>query len=231
MTRCIAITKTNWRCKKTACFGDFCTVHGNGSCIICQKENSIRDRHTLKKCGHIFCTSCLTDQFYKFQWFEGFSTENVIKCPECQVEVADSDWTFITDYLCKTDLLKRKIIFDTYMSAVDYKEIYPFITIGRKYTPSEINKIFIVLNGDLPYWQRKRIYLNRSYADIVCFERGPRCHTSADSFYRFFYGSLSIRNLFKEFQKELIEYVFHPSRIQRFSVTYQLGELGYLDTI
>jgi hypothetical protein len=221
MIRCEAITNANRRCKKSACFSGFCAIHGTTECGICKKETDMKSRHTLKNCGHSFCTSCLTNQFYKLQWFEEFSTENVIKCPECELEVCDSDWTFITDYLCKTNLLHRKIIYDTYLCAELCKEFDPFIFLGKEYSPYQIQLVTKACNGVI----KKRIPFNSTVPEVVYFQKSTGAYNNDLCYYRFFYGSPSIKNLFDDLQKELVEYVFHPKRITR------LGGFEYLDEI
>lgn len=225
MVRCVAITNANRRCKKQACYSEFCSVHGYTECKLCEKEVSMINRHTLKRCGHSFCTECLVHSFYTTQWFEGFSTENVIKCPECELEVCDSDWTFITDHLCKTGVLQRKIIFDTYLYSELCKELHPFITIGKEHSPYQVQQATTAWNGDRPYWKKLRIPFNNTVPDIVYFEKWSGVYNMEHSYYRFFYGDPAIRKLFHEFQRELVEYVFYPKRIERF------GGLEYLDQI
>jgi len=217
MVRCKAITNNNRRCKKKACYSEFCSVHVSLECGICEKECVLKDRHTLKSCGHSFCTKCLTNDFYTNQWFDGFSTENVIKCPECELEVCDDDWSFITDYLCvvpwvKSGLLQRKIIYDTYLSPDFYKELHPFIKLGKENSQSEMEKISLALNGDVPYWKRNKLDYNSSEPSIVYFFKFTKFDEG--SYYRFLYGCPAIKNLFEHLQKELVEYVFHPSRIK-----------------
>ena len=62
---------------------------------------------------------------------------------------------------------------------------------------------------------------------VVYFEK----NRTDSIYYRFFYGDVKIKNLFLEFQKQLIEHIFHPSRVQKFSELYNLGPMGYLEVI
>jgi hypothetical protein len=225
MVRCVAITNSNRRCKKQACYNEFCFLHGTTPCVICEKDTVVKDRHTMENCRHVFCKECLSNEFYNKQWFHGFSTENVIKCPECSNEVCDYDWSFITDYLCKRGILQRKVVYNTYLAPVDYKHYHNFINLEQEYYGYEIDEINLKFNGNVPFEKRK--YLHTSKEIIVYFEK----YHKHRNFYRFFYGDIKIKNLFLEFQKELIKQVFHPSRVQKFSELYNLGPMGYLEVI
>jgi hypothetical protein len=230
MVRCVAITNSNRRCKKQACYNEFCCSHGTIPCVICEKDTVVKDRHTMENCRHVFCKECLSKEFYNKQWFDGFSTENAIKCPECSNEVGDYDWSFITDYLCKSGFLQRKMVYDTYLSPVYYKDFHGFIKLEQEYSRYEINEINKILhrkiNQNVPFEKRKYLYWSEEIS-VVYFEK----HRTDRICYRFFYGDVKIKNLFLEFQKELIEHVFHPSRVQKFSELYNLGPMGYLEVI
>jgi hypothetical protein len=212
MTRCKAITCTGKRCKKSGGDFDFCGTHTILECGLCKRENGIRERYRVKNCGHTFCTMCLVDDFYDFQWFDDFSTEHQIKCPECDISVCDTDWSFITNFLCECKVLQRKIVYHSYLCPSVYNELYERIVLGQEY---DLEKMQIITRFST--WNRnsnlytKRPPFNNNDPIIVYFEKFTG--TFDCTYYRFFYIPQEIRNLFEPVQKELIEYVFHPSRI------------------
>lgn len=79
-------------------------------------------------------------------------------------------------------------------------------------------------NG-FPFEDCERYYnaIDRLKPDIVYFIKYTDEWYDYQLVYRFFYGERLIS--FEEFQKELVEYVFHPNRIRRF------GGIEYLDEI
>ena len=219
MTRCKATTCSGKRCKKTADEYGFCGIHRTVECCLCNEVCDIRIRKTLKHCGHSFCKMCIARDFYDFQWFDDFSTEHPIKCPECDLDLCDDDWTFVTDFLCQSKLLQRKIVCDTYLCPVVYNELYNHVVLGKEYDIKEIDTITRYWNKGKSY--RTRESFNNKDADIVYFNKFTGLfnwheawiYNAEHTFYRFFYGTQETRNLFPALEKELIEYVFHPCRI------------------
>ena len=159
---------------------------------------------------------CLVNDFYNFQWFDDFSTEHPIKCPECDLNVCDTDWTFITNFLCESHILQRKIVFDTYFCAEMYNKLYNHVVLGQEYDPKGVEEI-------TRFWNNygKRLPFNNKDPEIVYFQkftglftwREMGIYNGEHTYYRFFYIPQEVRNLFQSIEKELIEYVFHPSRI------------------
>jgi hypothetical protein len=160
---------------------------------------------------------CIALDFYDIQWFDDFSTEHPIKCPECDISVCDDEWEFITDYLCQLKALQRKIVCDTYFCPVVYNELYDHVVLGKEYNIKEIDTI-------TRFWykgNKRRLPFNNKDPDIVYFQKftglfiwhESQIYNAEHTVYRFFYGTQETRNLFPPLEKELIEYVFHPSRI------------------
>jgi hypothetical protein len=224
MVRCVAITESKRRCKKSACYSDFCGIHCTLTCSICKTDRGILERQVLTDCGHIFCKECIAGNFLQTQWFDGFSTEFVINCPECDLPVSDKDWTSITSFLCDHNCLRRKIVYDTYLYPQLLKELAPLVKLGAEY---DTQSYFFIFNE----WNRisnRQKYLpaiDTSEPDIVTFHIYTTPSSVDQLVFRFFYGDKITRSLFEVFQKELVEYVFHPKRIQRF------GGIEYLDEI
>jgi len=141
------------------------------------------------------------------QWFDGFSTDTPLKCPECELLFLDNEWSFITDYLCTKGFLYRQVVYKTYLCPQQFVELKGSIDIGRQYVLNEINAIRSHVYGRyslMPITQSE-------ITDIVYFDTTflyPR------TVYTFEYGDYLIRDHFQHVHKELVEYVFHPSRIK-----------------
>ena len=227
MVRCVAITKSNRRCKKSACYSDFCATHGKLTCCMCKMDTHLADRLVLADCRHVFCKECIADDFYTSQWFDGFDTNEAIKCPECKLDVSDKHWNSITSYLCHIKVLRRKIVYDTYLCAQLLQELAPIVKLKQEYTTRDYFFIFNEWNRICPHkygWIKYLPATNESKPDNVIFKKYTDELTKDERVFRFFYGDNS-KILFEVFQKELVEYVFHPKRVQRF------GGWEYLEQI
>ena len=228
MVRCVAITKSNRRCKKSACYSDFCATHGKLTCCVCKMDTHLADRIVLADCGHIFCKECVANNFLKTQWFDGFSTNEGIKCPECGFPVSDKHWNSITSYFCDIKVLRRKIVYDTYLCAQFLQELSPLIKLTLEYNPRSYFHIFNEWNRICPHkngWIRYLPFIDQSKPNIVIFHKYTDRLLEDERVFRFFYGDNYTRSMFEQFQKELVEYVFHPKRVERF------GGWKYLEQI
>jgi len=141
--------------------------------------------------------------------------------------LSDNDWQLLTSFLCDSKILLRKIVHDTYLCPELAHELLPLLTIGQEYGPRAYNKIANVWNRtftDKQGWATRYLpAVDRLKPDIVYFIKYTDEWYDYQLVYRFFYGEKLIS--FDEFQKELVEYVFHPDRIRRF------GGIEYLDEI
>jgi len=191
MVRCISITCFGKRCKKTGT--PLCQTHVLKKCGVCTELVSMSKRIILKGCGHVFCKNCLAEEVYDFQWFPGFSTINVIKCPDCDLNLCDDDWKMVTSNLCDHGVLQRQIIRSVHLCPYDY------VRLGYK------------LDVDYPIYQVRNHFDYAYSVDIVYFET-PHGHLGDHIYYSFCYGQSKL--LLDDFRKELAEYVFHPSRIK-----------------
>jgi len=221
MIRCQAICKNGKRCSKKVS-ENLCAIHNNEiECEDCGECPEVKNRIKLKNCGHYFCHKCLADSFYNYQWYDDFSTENVIKCPECDHDLCDIDWQWVTNYLCEAQILQRRILCVTYLCPGLYKSLGRFVNLGFQYTPPEIEAItrhYNTFNKTL----YRPLPFNNDQVDIVYFHKftgffrwvSQGIFYGENTFYSFKYGDPEIRKLFPELQRELVEYVFHPSRIK-----------------
>ena len=213
MTRCFGICKTGKRCsKKTE--NIYCKIHEKVVCVSCCEESTFHKQIKLENCGHIFCKNCLIKDFYDYQWFDGFSTNHPIKCPECDHDVTDEEFSFITDYLSKKGVITRKILYKIWLCPAQMKTYHQLITIGKDYHFEDLLDLYWKLEQGTTFNESDILKLiNTNYVETVYF---PKCN-QYDYFpqsYTFEYCSKETKSLMPELQKELVEYVFHPSRIK-----------------
>jgi hypothetical protein len=211
MFRCKGRCVDDRRCKKNISKGFFCCIHNPDiKCNICNhNEINISERITLSECGHVFCKKCICESVFKNQWHPTFSTEDTLKCPECSIQLEDNSWQKITSIMVDRAKVSREIIYNTYLSSDMYLKLG--IDLGRKYTNYELESARIRYNDGNRNWMRL-IPMNTSSVDIVYFEKFK--NRSEFTYYVFFLGDPEIREKRFDIQKELAEYVFHPSRIK-----------------
>jgi hypothetical protein len=204
---------------------------------MCDKTYSFSCRIRLKNCGHIFCERCIAIDVYKNQWCDNFSTECVIKCPECEQEVCDNDWQKITSYLCDTETVRREIHYYNYVCMDDIVK-YKLVLDKGEYMESNMFHVYftyygtsIVNNRELSrFYENILRKIDKFNPDIVYFPKYD--HSCFEKrFLVFKFGDESIKKLRESLNHEITKYVFHPSRVKRFSEAYNLGGMGYLDAI
>ena len=204
MTRCKGICVNGYRCKKSVS-GDFCAIHDVS--IICEicKENQPLHQRTSLDCGHKFCKSCICNSIMESQWYDGFSTEDTLCCPECKEKVNDSIWKNLTSALVDRNFLTRKIVYTSYLSPDIYVKLYPVIKLNFEYNNlRELNKVYFGYN----YYGSE--FPNNKVIDSVFF---LKYHGQQNCVYKFLLGNKN-ELIFQELEKELIETVFHPSRFK-----------------
>ena len=179
MNYCKAITSLGKPCKNSS----NCGIHSKVNCLLCNRENRIRECYKLKNCGHSFCTMCLVDDFYEFQWFDDFNSEHPIMCPNCDRIVCKSDYDFITNFLCECKVLKRKSVCEYYLCPEMYNKLFGIIEIGKKYNLKDIKNVKDI--NLKVYFQKFTEPFNETYCT-------------------FLYGTKKIKNLFAKVQKELL---------------------------
>ena len=205
MTRCKGVCVNGRRCKKKT-ENEYCAIHDQRIvCGLCNKNNLVSERITLTNCNHVFCKKCISKNLFR-KHTNGFSTEDLLYCPCCDTELCDESWQKVTSQMVDDRYVRRKILYKTYLCA-------------QEYSLFELNKEY----------SEQELYLKKiKYDDlIVYFEKlNPtdwrKGNAQEIKRYIFSIGS-GIRNIHLE--KEIIEYVFHPQRIQR------LGGMEYLDTL
>ena len=152
------------------------------------------------------------------QWFEGFSTKNELSCPTCQIQLKDDSWENVTDLMVKSGLLKRKIIYNTYLCHEMYCKLLPVITLHHEYDFQGSNFLHRYYDNLTGIWTNRYTFLNDHKPDIVYFEKvNPtdwRFGRNKElKKYTFFLGDPACKIDTFLFLKELVEYVYHPSRI------------------
>ena len=184
----------------------------------------------LNNCGHCFCKKCLCEDFYDFQWYHGFSNKNFILCPECDARFSESDKTFLTNSLCNLNVLQRKIVYKIYLCPELYRVFGRFVNFGFEYTIREAKRIQRCINetggfNGVIENNKKPLSLLKNgnkKPDIIYFEKYNGLFnwikggnfTPDNIYYTFEYGNIKSRSLMPDLQRELVEYVFHPSRIK-----------------
>ena len=193
---------------------EFCSIHNKFIlCGICGCHNFIHSRLRLSECGHVFCHECLCKFILKEQYFEGFSTENSLHCPECQINLEEISWQKVTDLLVERNLLKRKIVYKTFLCHELYLKLKPKIELNHEYNFNETDTLHRYHDRMIGTWTNT--LLNEEYVDIVYFEKiNWRIGNSGErKVYVFYLGDPEIKELFGNLWKELVEYVFHPCRV------------------
>uniref|UniRef100_A0A6C0AZQ1 RING-type domain-containing protein n=1 Tax=viral metagenome TaxID=1070528 RepID=A0A6C0AZQ1_9ZZZZ len=209
---CQAITKTGNTCKRKA--EDFCCFHKQVFCNNCKKLNLSKNSIILE-CGHNFCKTCLANDIYKNQWFEGFSTEHPLLCPDCDSELSDSNWQDIMDHLVFLKKVQRKIIYTYYLTREWSDLLFGVIEIGKEYTWSDLDQIdkfneeeLILLLKDEP----SKVYFEKYGTNWMA--KWPKRKYTIELDYN------SIKSANRISQQELAEYIFHPDRVRRFGIEY-----------
>ena len=202
-----------------------CFIHENVKCCICQDALLLHRRINLKNCRHLFCKSCLGDSIYTNQHFNGFSTNDCISCPVCNVNLSDIDWSTIMEYLVNVGKLQREVIYAYYLNKQWATQLQDFVQFDREYDVTERNTI----EDD---WEEKtgtflwKLIEPDDEPEIVYFLKVNDFFTiQRNNFYIFKIDYQVIKQQNSAFFKELVEYVFHPQRIKR------LGGMEYLSMI
>lgn len=221
MTKCkkckLAIKKRN----------ELCFIHDpeKNTCSYCRQVVSFNQKVVLTNCGHILCKICLSDHIYHYQWFEGFSTENILKCAHCDEELCENDWSNAMDYLVTTGVLQRSVIYAYYLDNMWLSYLHQIIDLTKLYTENEKNLI------EYKWYNTHHSFLWNMMEHeplIVFFHRvhllDPSTFNLRNNYiFKIDYEIIRLNN--EDLFKELVEYVFHPNRIMR------LGGADYLEQI
>jgi hypothetical protein len=222
MSRCKAITISGNRCKRKSP-DTLCCIHKEVICGLCNKNT--KNNVVLNQCNHVFCKDCLANDIYDFQWFDDFSTEHPLICPECDHELCDTNWQTITDYLVKIKKLQRKIVYTCYVNKEWSNIISNFIEFGKEYTPQERDRIeskwlsknciplyHLLHPDDIPskvYFEKYKIPNNQSL--IINYSK---------NLYSFEIDYPLLKKQNESFHKELVEYMYHPKRVEKLGIDY-----------
>jgi hypothetical protein len=206
---------------------ELCVIHEpeKNTCDYCRQVVSFNQKVTLENCGHTVCKACLSDHIYHYQWYEGFSTEDVLKCPHCDELLSEDDWSNAMDYFVVTGILQRTVIYAYYLDNMWFSYLYPMVDFTKMYTQTErdllenrwYNTYHSFLWNMMESNPLKVFFFSVDILDPSTFFR--------HNFYIFKidYAIIKLNN--EDLFKELVEYVFHPNRIMR------MGGADYLECI
>ena len=198
------------RCKRRVS-SDFCSIHDKSIlCGICRRNRDISSRTRISECGHVFCHDCLSKSILSSQYFEGFSTNDKLHCPECQINLEEISWQKVTNLLVERNLLRRRIIYTNYLCYERYLKLRP-IRLDHPYTYIEMDNIQRKFVWDYSFFPKNILTVYFEKVNPGDWRRGSR---SEIELYMFCLGDPEIKNLFGNLWKELAEYVFHPSRVK-----------------
>jgi len=159
----------------------------------------------------MFCKKCLCTSFFEKQWFDGFDENCDIKCVLCDDNVSDYNFKRIIDYSLKMGLFVKEIHKIHFLPAEFFQNT--FIKSGKIYTYHDVFKL--VDQDDLFFGMDYREIVRRVDKTVEIYIRNPKNFiTFALERFVFLYGDPNLKKNFKKFDKELIEYVFHPRRIK-----------------
>ncbi len=203
-TRCKGYTKTGKRCKKN-CSGDYCFMHRvSDTCLKCEKIPYIGCRIKLE-CGHNYCDACLSDSV---DFYNGITTKNLLFCPECNTPIDFNAFDKIATFkLNSFSGYHYNTHYNVYLSAYELNKYD--IPLNEKISDADI------FFNDKWLNQINLINLSQGVVDYKEYlydqESG---YIPCDYYYTFMYGDFEQRKYFKEHvTKELMEYIYHPSRI------------------
>ena len=223
MVRCKGKTLKNRRCKNNAMEdSEFCCVHDFSTvCGICEYGITKCQSFTLEKCGHSFCKTCFDTSFMEKQWHESFSTFNDIYCFECNEVLCDDDYQKITERLCTNGILYREIIYDVFLCA---QELTIFSgELNKSYIKWEyasyirtmFKQLKIVNYSNISDFNIDKYYTREKDPTVVYFHK--KDDNDIFTFYDITKYVFKYQNPFiklnESFYKELVEYVYHPSRM------------------
>jgi len=219
MVRCKGKTLKNHRCKNHAIKdSEFCCVHDFSTvCGICEYGIKRCESFILEKCGHSFCKTCFDTSFMEKQWHESFSTFDDIYCFECNEIVCDDDYQKITERLCTNEILAREIIYDVFLCG---QELTVFSgELDKYYFKYEYAMYVHMMYKDLkPYYINynnvDKYYTHEKDPRVVYFSKVGNDSDRSYDIVRYIFKNPWIKAKINDsFYKELVEYVYHPSRM------------------
>ncbi len=187
------------------------------TCSLCNAVfYDVNCRLKLKNCGHTFCVFCLGKSVLKM-YPQSFSTDNIINCITCNTPVVDSEWQKITCSLVENRLLKRTAFYTYYLDKRHLNLLHKTVELYREYNEQEnINIQFSTHEIITVFPEVEIVYFDTPFNDDILFTR---------NWYNYRIDYKLIRSQNETLFKELVEYVFHPRRVERF------GGWEYLDQI
>ena len=207
--RCQAITNSGKRCRKSF-KGDvpFCCVHdGSLLCNVCDASTmSIR-----LQCGHRICKTCIISNLCTFDTFD---TNTIFNCEVCKDPLCHTDWSKVTDVVIQNGTFQRTIIYILYASPVhlnNYCITHSEPLFDKQFSSTEAIKLLELLTGEEGRYIRNEkldvefVTFKKNYINFYVFDEHKYC-------FKINYNELKEKN--DTFFKELVEYIYHPSRMR-----------------
>ena len=243
MTRCVALTKLGKRCKSSCIKNEkHCFNHIERYCNVCINVLTPCTALYLKNCNHFFCKECISASIYKNQWYEGFSTDSPLRCPDCKVELCDTDWSIVTDYLVNKRIVRRNVVYNVLLNPVFFNEYHDYIALNSFYywvtednsKMSDCMKKLVNCREVTVLKSGRKVnftlLLKEAQVKRVFFPVYDETRTTEQvNFYVFKIDYRLISNSFLENKRLIAEYVFKPDRLLRLGKMNGMDHLDYID--
>jgi hypothetical protein len=229
MVRCQAFCNSGLRCKKSAPNDiGFCYTHNPDNIVYCCNCKLVVPNNklcNLNNCDHKFCIECIATNIYYYQWFDDFSTDHPLRCPECDIKLSDNNWESVMDYLVvKKQFLNRKIIKTAYLSKYQHNILLDIIKLNQEYDyqtdDHRVLNIVMRNHKDVTFDEiPSKVYFVKNKQ-----HRYQYYYNNDTTHYTFEIDYILLKKENEQFNKNLIEYFFHPKRIKR------LGGIEWLES-
>ena len=133
------------------------------------------------------------------------STNDIIKCPICEIELCDNDWSYFANICVNSGNFRRQIDYVCYINPKQVtitENIY-----SKKYSQYDALIIYQKITGNLNYH-----YVFKEI-DTIFFIKIDCAYKIINDKYIFKIDFQKLKEENDHFHKELAEYIFHPSRI------------------
>ena len=204
MSRCQEITKLGKQCRNKSKNGN-CYAHSEHKCGKCNVNSNFKLNVKLSTCGHNLCNDCKINFMIRTYSYE-FNTNDEICCPICSIVLNDADWSNISDYLVTKNVFIRT---KHYVKMIPYDKLNEILTYKKN-----INNINNIVNAYIILHECGIKSFTDSDVSVVYFTRiGYNFIQKYRTNYSFKINYEELKEKCEPLKKELIEYLYHPSRM------------------